>query len=67
MTDKELKELERMGIQVQIDELKAELATYDYIGVKIATGVATIEEYAEQIAYCERIREKIRELEGEVK
>ena len=53
--------------QVQIDELKAELANYDYIGVKIATGVATIEEYTEQIAHCEKVREKIRELEGELK
>lgn len=63
MTDKEL---ERMGIQVQIDELKAELATYDYIGVKIATGVATREEYAEQIEHCEKLRQRIRELEGEL-
>lgn len=66
MTDEELKELERMGVQVQIDALKAELATYDYIGVKIATGVATIEEYAKQIRHCEKLREKIRELESEV-
>lgn len=50
----------------QIQSLKDELATYDYIGVKIATDVATIEEYADKIAYCESLRDKIRELESEV-
>lgn len=51
-------------IKSQINALKLELATYDYIGVKIAMGVATIEEYNEQIAYTETLREKIRELES---
>ena len=49
----------------KIAELKKELATYDYIGVKIATGCATIEQYAEQIAYCEELRKQIRRLKGE--
>lgn len=53
-------------IQSQIDVLKIELSAYDYIGVKIAMGVATKEEYAEQIAYTETLREKIRALEQEV-
>lgn len=48
----------------QINNLKRELEKYDYIGVKIAMGVATQEEYAEQIAYTETIREQIRELEN---
>lgn len=61
-----LKELECMGIQVQIDEKKQELQTYDYIGVKIAMGVATKEEYAEQIAYTEQLRQEINELKSEV-
>lgn len=60
------KELESMGIQVQIDEKKQELQTYDYIGVKIAMGVATKEEYANQIAYTEQLRREINELESEV-
>ena len=47
-----------------INSLKQELATYDYIGVKLAMGVATKEEYAEQIAYTEKLREQIRELEN---
>lgn len=48
----------------EIQALKQELASYDYIGVKIAMGVATVEEYQEQIAYTEKLRAKIRELEG---
>ena len=50
--------------QAEIQMLKQELANYDYIGVKIAMGVATIEEYQEQIAYTEELRAKIRALEG---
>lgn len=50
----------------KIEDLKKELSTYDYIGVKIATGCATIEEYAEQIAYCESLRKQIRKLKGEI-
>ncbi len=63
MDETELKMLEKLGIQVQIDEQKAKLAEYDYIGVKIAMGVATREEYAEQIAYTETLRAEINELE----
>lgn len=49
--------------KINIEQLKQELATYDYIGVKIATGVATIEEYSDEIEYCEGLRRKIRTLE----
>lgn len=62
----EIKELERMGIQVQIDELKAELASLDYIGIKIAEGVATKEEYAKELAYKEELRKRINELQAEL-
>lgn len=48
----------------EIAKLKAELSTYDYIGTKIAMGVATKEDYAEQIAYTETLRDKIRQLGG---
>lgn len=51
----------------EINKLKAELATYDYIGTKIAMGVATKEDYANEIAHTEEIRKQIRILEGEVK
>lgn len=50
--------------QAEIQALKQELANYDYIGVKIAMGVATAEQYKEQITYTEKLRAKIRELEG---
>lgn len=48
----------------ELQDLKQELATYDYIGIKIAEGVATREEYAEQIAYTENLRQRIRDLEN---
>lgn len=50
--------------QLEIQALKQELANYDYIGVKIAMGVAMAEQYKEQIAYTEKLRARIRELEG---
>lgn len=43
--------------------LQNQLAEYDYIGVKIAMGVANKDEYAKEIAYTETLRKKIRELE----
>ena len=49
--------------QAEIQMLKQELANYDYIGVKIAMGVATINDYKEQIAYTEELRKQIRTLE----
>ena len=50
--------------QAEIQMLKQELANYDYIGVKIAMGVATTNDYKEQITYTEELRAKIRALEG---
>lgn len=47
----------------QINDLKNELEKYDYIGTKIAMGVATKEDYADEITYTETLRQKIRELE----
>lgn len=52
--------------EMQIQALKNELAAYDYIGVKLAMGVATKEEYAEEIAHTEVLRQQIRVLESEV-
>ncbi len=51
------------SIEDQINALKSELATYDYIGIKIAMGVATQEEYADKIAYTQELRQRINELE----
>ena len=63
----ELKQKEnKAAIEEQIATLKQELATYDYIGVKISMGVSTREEYADKIAYTETLREKIRDLENKL-
>lgn len=56
-------EQSKQSKEQEIARLKFELTKYDYIGTKIAMGVATKEEYAEQIAYTETIREQIRKLE----
>lgn len=50
----------------KIIKLKELLRSKDYIGIKIATGVATKEDYAEEIKQCELWREEIRKLEGEI-
>lgn len=48
----------------RINKLKQKLREYDYIGVKIATGRATKEEYATQIAEMDAWATEINELEG---
>ena len=64
--DKKEKLDNRIKNQFEIERLKQELATYDYIGIKISMGVSTKEEYADKIAYTETLREKIRELENKL-
>ncbi|MCI8411922.1 MAG: hypothetical protein HFJ40_05780 [Clostridia bacterium] len=69
MTQEEIeryKELDEINIDTEIDLLKQELTKYDYIGVKIAMGVATREEYSQEIEYTEEIRRRIRELEKKI-
>ena len=67
MTEAEIAELQvAVSPEVQIQALKDELARYDYIGTKIAMGVATREEYAAEIAHTELLRQRIRALESEV-
>lgn len=60
----ELLQLNGVDKDVKIEALKKELAEYDYIGTKIAMGVATAEQYADKIAYTEYLRQQIRELES---
>ena len=43
-------ELRRQALQTEKAELEAWLSAHDYIGVKIATGRATVEEYATEIS-----------------
>ncbi len=50
--------------QKRIDELKKLLSQWDYVGVKIATGCATIEDYKDVIDMCEAYRQEIRILSG---
>lgn len=67
MTEAEIAELQvAVSPEVQIQALKDELARYDYIGTKLAMGVATREEYAAEIAHTEVLRQRIRALESEV-
>lgn len=67
MTAEEIAEVQVAVLpEVQIEQLKVELARYDYIGVKLAMGVATHEEYAAEIAHTEVLRQRIRALESEV-
>lgn len=64
MTEEEIAELNKpLPKEVEIEQIRTELASYDYIGTKIAMGVATREEYAEQIAHTEVLRARLRELE----
>ncbi len=48
----------------RIKLLKEELKKYDYIGIKIATGCATIEQYKKEIELCEQLRKEINKLES---
>lgn len=53
-----------MQIRHRITELKKLLSNYDYIGIKIATGRATKEEYATEIQQMIEWANEINELEG---
>jgi hypothetical protein len=55
---------EEIPVECQIDELKQKLVDTDYIACKIAEGVATVEEYAEELKQRQEWREEINRLEG---
>ena len=55
-------ELRRQALQTEKAELEAWLKDHDYIGVKIATGRATIEEYANEIAEMTEKANRINEI-----
>ena len=57
-------ELRRQALQSEKAELEAWLKAHDYIGVKIATGRATIEEYADDIALMNEKAERINEIDA---
>lgn len=54
-------------LTIQLNAAEDTISNYDYIGVKIAMGVATIEDYAEEIEYTESIRAVIRDIQRELK
>ena len=55
-------ELRRQALQTEKAELEAWLSAHDYIGVKIATKRATVEEYANEIAEMTEKAERINEI-----
>ena len=56
-------ELRRQALQTEKAELEAWLSAHDYIGVKIATGRATIDDYADEIALMTEKAERINEID----
>ena len=59
-------ELRRQALQTEKAELEAWLSAHDYIGVKIATGRATVEEYADEIALMTEKAERINEIDKQL-
>ena len=55
-------ELRRQALQTEKAELEAWLKAHDYIGVKIATGRATVEEYANEIVEMTEKANRINEI-----
>ena len=55
-------ELRRQALQTEKAELEAWLKAHDYIGVKIATGRATVEEYATEIEEMTEKANRINEI-----
>ena len=57
-------ELRRQALQTEKAELEAWLKAHDYIGVKIATGRATIDDYVDEIALMTEKAERINEIDA---
>ena len=60
--EKSEKEKKLESYRAELSEKEAWLSAHDYIGVKIATGRATAEEYAEEIALMTQYAARIEEL-----
>lgn len=56
-------ELRRQALLSEKADLEAWLSAHDYIGVKIATGRATIDDYADEIALMTEKAERINEID----
>lgn len=59
MQEKKAEEMTREEIEAEIRGLEQLMAQNDYIGIKIAMGRATREEYAEEIAKSEEMAERV--------
>ena len=57
-------ELRRQALQSEKAELEAWLKAHDYIGVKIATGRATVDDYVDEIALMTEKAERINEIDA---
>lgn len=57
-------EREHRRLEVEKFELEQWLLAHDYIGTKIATGRATIEDYAEEIALMSQYADRISEIDS---
>ena len=60
-------ELRRQALQSEKADIEAWLKAHDYIGVKIATGRATIDDYADEIALMTEKAERINEIDALLK
>ena len=70
LTDEQKAEIEKQekirGLENQIAEVDAEFKTLDYIGIKIATDRATIDDYKPEIEKMTELADKKNELETEL-
>lgn len=53
-------------LNMRLGQLKYEFSQLDYIGVKIATGRATIEEYAEEIVRMNELAEEVNQVNAQL-
>lgn len=71
LSEEQKAEIERQNkineVNSQIYAINNEFKDLDYIGIKIATGRATIDEYTEEIARMTELADKKNELENELK
>ena len=57
-------ELRRQALQTEKADLEAWLKAHDYIGVKIATGRATVDDYVDEIALMTEKANRINEIDA---
>ena len=64
--DKEEQDKNKQKLLSEKAQLETWLKEHDYIGTKIATGRATVEEYASEIALMTEKANRINEIDGEL-